>query len=516
MIFESGPELPALCSTLKFLRERWQLVLIVSVLIVGPCFWHHHIEAGDLGSHVYNAWLARLIEKGQAPGLVLVQQWNNVLFDFALVGLGGLMSFAAAEKIVTAVAVLIFFWGAFALVCSMRARNADSDTVPWFLLPCVAVLAYGYSFQMGFMNYYLSIGLAFVALAVLARNSGPKLHFTWEHCFVVILISVIWMAHPLGLLVFGSVGAYIVLAGRLRPSRQLCLFGAAALILIAVHFLIEFRHWDFKWRVGPRLILDGADQLLLYGDHYALLSHLLEAFFVVTLLLHIMEQKHLPRWWEQSLIPLQVYGLAVLGTSLLPSFVVLPHHFSEAGVFGFLPERLTSVSAIFACCLLTAVKPRRWHYAAIGLLSAFFFFYVYQDTGTIDRMEDQADNLARTTPAGSRVLNCVVQLPGLRVTITHLTERACIGRCFIYNNYEPLSGQFRIRVASEDSVAMRSQAMYDAVRRGTYVVTERDIPLSEIYQCVPDGTDLCIGELTAGRENGQINRITASNSSSDR
>jgi len=503
-------ELPALHATSAFLRQNWLVVLVVSMLVVVPCFWHHHIEAGDLGSHVYNAWIAQLIAKGQAPGLALVRQWNNVLFDFALVGLGRVMSLPAAEKIIIVAAVLIFFWGAFGLICTIRSRSADAHTVPWFLLPGLAVFAYGYTFQMGFVNYYLSVGLAFVALALLVRTGRKAdLSLTWEHCFVVMLVPLIWMGKPLGLFLLMTAGPYIVLTHRLRPSHQLYLFCVAALLLIAIHFFIRFRHWDFIWRDDPRLILDGADQLRLYGDHYALPSHLFEGFFVASLLLDVVRRRHLPRWWQQYLIPLQLYGLAVLATSLLPSFVGVPRHFGEMGVFGFLTERLTSVSAVFACCLLATIKPRTWHWVVVGLLSAFVFFLLYRDTGTIDRMEDQADNLVRTVPAGRRILNYVAQLPGERITNIHLTERACVERCFIYNDYEPLTGQFRIRVRSENGIAMNKQGLYDAVRKGKYVVAERDLPLSEIYQCVPDGTKLCIGELAAGQENGQINRAAA-------
>src|SRR5689334_12694436 len=73
-------------------------VAIVSALLLIPCFWHSHIQAGDLGSHVYNAWLAQLAENGQAPGIVVVRQWNNVLFDFALDYGARLMGWHAAER----------------------------------------------------------------------------------------------------------------------------------------------------------------------------------------------------------------------------------------------------------------------------------------------------------------------------------------------------------------------------------------------------------------------------------
>jgi len=53
----------------SWLRFRPQIIggFAISALMVVPCWWHRRIEAGDLASHVYNAWLAQLIEKGQAP-----------------------------------------------------------------------------------------------------------------------------------------------------------------------------------------------------------------------------------------------------------------------------------------------------------------------------------------------------------------------------------------------------------------------------------------------------------------
>src|SRR5436309_2107706 len=105
--------------TLAFLRRMRRAILAVSVAVLIPCFWHRRIEAGDLASHVYNAWLAQLIEKGQAPGLHFAKQWNNVLVDLALLEAGNLFGLAAAEKIVVSACVLIFFWGAFSLIAAV-------------------------------------------------------------------------------------------------------------------------------------------------------------------------------------------------------------------------------------------------------------------------------------------------------------------------------------------------------------------------------------------------------------
>src|SRR5437667_4942366 len=103
-----------LSEVVRFLRQFKLRVLLVSTLLGVPCFWHRRIAAGDLASHVYNAWLAQLIEKGQAPGLYLAKQWENVLFDVTLLHLANFVGFPIAAKIAVYGCVLIFFWGVFA------------------------------------------------------------------------------------------------------------------------------------------------------------------------------------------------------------------------------------------------------------------------------------------------------------------------------------------------------------------------------------------------------------------
>jgi len=93
-----------------FVRQCKLRVLFLSVVLVIPCLWHRRIESGDLASHAYNAWLAQLIEKGQAPGLYIAKQWKNVLFDVALLRVANLVGLTAAQKIVVSACVLIFFW----------------------------------------------------------------------------------------------------------------------------------------------------------------------------------------------------------------------------------------------------------------------------------------------------------------------------------------------------------------------------------------------------------------------
>ena len=143
------------------LSLRILFYVFLSFLILIPCFWLPRIEAGDLASHTYNAWLTSLILEGKAPGLWLAPQSNNVMFDIALFRLASVVGFGAGEKIAVCISVLIFFWGSFAFISAVGERPA------YFLMPLLSVLAYGWTFHMGFFNFYLSIGLACAGLAVL-------------------------------------------------------------------------------------------------------------------------------------------------------------------------------------------------------------------------------------------------------------------------------------------------------------------------------------------------------------
>ena len=88
-------------------KREIALAWLLSLTILVPCFWHRHIQAGDAASHLYNAWLAQLAGEGKAPGVYVVWQYNNVLFDLMLLYLGKMFGFGAAEKIAVGLCVLV-------------------------------------------------------------------------------------------------------------------------------------------------------------------------------------------------------------------------------------------------------------------------------------------------------------------------------------------------------------------------------------------------------------------------
>jgi len=479
-------------ATLAFFRRKRWLILVMSTAVLLPCFWHRRIEAGDLASHVYNGWLAQLIERGQAPGLYIAKQWNNILFDVTLLGLAKVVGFAAAEKIAVSACVLTFFWGVFAFI------SAVTEQPPWFLTPCIAMLAYGYSFSMGFMNYYWSLGLACFALALLWKARGMD----WVGG--AILAALTFVAHPIGFLWLASTLAYVKIKAKLPGWWKLTLPFAAATALLAAYWYATHRpELNADWDRGPFYFYNGADQLALYGERYVWLAVAASCFGVICVVLDLYARKREAGLWKLFELPFELYALAFCATALLPENL-RPSVY--AGWIGLLDSRLTTISAIFGLCVLGLLKSRKWHPAGFGTAMLVFWVVLYQDTGWVNRLEENAEGLVSGLAPGTRVLATVVAPEDSRVNFVHHTvDRACIGHCFSYENYEPSSGEFRVRVREGSPVVSFDVDAAESMASGEYKVQREDLPLKQIYQCeANDLTKLCMRDLGAGETNGRI------------
>jgi hypothetical protein len=470
----------------RFLRNYPLRILIVSALILVPCFWHREIESSDLGSHLYNAWLAQLIRHGQAPGLWLSSQHTNVLFDYLLSGFGALFGLHAAEKIAVSISVLIFFWGIFALV-SAAARRA-----PWYLSPCIALFTYGWTFHLGFFNYYLSLGLGFFGLAILWRGLKKE----WIVVAALAVLSV--AAHPLGLVWLIAAGAYVVVARHLsRPGYQLALFAVAIGALVEFHGYL-WRHYDVYGGTAPAYAYNGADQLLLFGPRYQIPEYALLTFAVIALVTDILHRHRETGLWQYYALPIQLYVLVEVSVRLLPGGIHFP---PPTAALALLTERLTSVSAALICCLLGAIQPRKWHLYATAAIALVYFAFVYQDSARVNRMERQLVELVSQLPPNQRVMATIEKPPDSRVLIQHIVDRACIMRCFSYANYEPSTGLFRVRATPGNPYVVSSYNDAVDMENGEYTVQPEDLPAYQIYQCSLNGAELCIRPLQAGEDN---------------
>jgi len=477
---------------IPFLREFKFRVLWLSVVLVAPCVWHRRIEAGDLASHVYNAWLAQLIAKGQAPGLYIVRQWHNILFDVMLLRVANRVGLAAAQKIVVSVCVLVFFWGVFAFI------SAVSERLPWFLAPCIAMLSYGYSFNMGFMNYCLSLGLACFGLAMLWRARRRD----WIASALFALLAL--LAHPIGFLWMIGTVAYIHVRAKLPGWWKLALPLAAASGFAAIYWYASHRaSLNADWDRGPFYFYNGADQVGLYGQRYFYLAGAAFFFGVICVAADLYLRQRDDSWWKPFELPFEMYAVAFCATTLLPENL---RPSVNAGWIGLLGSRLTTISAILGLCVLGALKPRKWQLGGFSICGLVFFAFLYQDTGWLNRLEANAEKLVESLPAGTRVIVTARAPADSRIAfVGHAVERACVGHCFSYANYEPSSGEFRVRVRKGSRVAISATDLAEDMASGEYELDDSDLPMKQIYQCDPnDLTKLCIRDLASGETNGRL------------
>ncbi len=485
-------------------RRPILLFTLISILLLIPCFWHSHIQAGDLGSHTYNAWLAQLIHQGKAPGLYLVWQWDNILFDLMVYYLSKFVGFTLAEKLAVCLCSLAFFWGVFAFIQAAARRP------PWLLTPVIAMLSYGYVFNMGYMNYYLSIGLGCLALALLwpAKRRGLIV--------AGLLLPLTYLAHPLGVLLVLTVGAYRLVWPLLKGWTRIILPAISLVVFYAVHWIVlQHPELEGDWPDPPLYQWNGADQFTVYGQRYGYLSRVIILLALLAVVFELWRSRSPkssiemrsaasgPTIWKDRWLLIEFYLISFCAMTLFPENL---RPVPEGSWIGGIVTRLTLVSAIFALAVLGALRPRPWHLAAFSFCAAFFFVFLYQDTGFLDRLEKNSEAITQQLPFGTRVASSVYAPPGYRPMYMHLIDRSCIGHCFLLSNYEPSTLKFRVRVDPDGSPLVASTVDdSEALQFGNYHVQEDDLPLKQIYQCdSSDLSKLCIRDLVAGELNGRL------------
>ena len=383
----------------RLMREKFFQIAATSFAVVVPCLWHRRIEAGDLASHTYNAWLAQLISQGQAPGLYVAHQWNNILLDIALVRLGAIVGFTVAEKIVVPLCVLVFFWGAFAMITAATGRE------PWFLVPAILMVTYGWTFQAGFLNYYFSLGLGFFSTALLWRGRrGQKL-------FGLILAGLVLLAHPVGLLWLAATVVYIKLAERVPNRWRLPIFFVALAAILATHFYVSHAYRTYDPVLRHFYLFSGPDQLVVYGRRYRILAAVV-LILALTFVLSAFREWGRTDFQGRIRTPVELWLLALFATAMVWGDIVIPRY---ATGFTYLPMRLSTITAVLGLCVLGCVLPRKWHLAGLLGCGVVFFAWMYQDTAALNRMEEQAENLVRGLPYGHRVVASIWSPPGWRI-----------------------------------------------------------------------------------------------------
>ncbi len=458
------------------------LTSLVSALVLVPCFWLPRIHAGDLSSHLYNAWLALLVREGRVEGLAVTGQWTNVLFDLLLRRLMQLGGPRLAERAAVAVAVLIFFWGAFALVAAVSRRR------PWSLAPCLAGLAYGWTFHMGLFNFYLALGLSLWALAEFWRRG-------YGHVRPYLLLSVATLAHALPAVWAAGLALYIAVARRTQPRRRGLVLASALGALVGSRLILELT-LETEWRFHQVASATGADQFWVYDRKYF-------PIFVAVLTLWGIDLLRLNRIRGKLRmllgLPFQLLVLTSAGILIVPGLLLLPGH---SLAFQFIDERMSLAAGVLVCGVLACGTPSRLQRATLALVAGVFFGFLYADAVQWDRIEDEMGRVVRTLPPGQRVVSrlCVVQS---RVDpLRHMVDRACLGWCYSYANYEPSSGHFSLRVLGPNSVVAHERQTVWEFETGRHIVQPRELPLYQI-EWGNAGQGLAVRSLRAGERAGQ-------------
>jgi hypothetical protein len=350
---------------------------------------------------------------------------------------------------------------------------------------------------MGFMNYYLSIALACLGLSVV-WSGRPKLQLA-----SLPLIPLMLLAHPLGLLWFLAATSYVLLWQHLPRWRIALPIVGFALVLAIRFFITRHSTYDVEWPEHPFYFFNGADQFVVFGERYRYISAIVFSFGLLMAGLDLRRAPRAASWWKDRLLLLELCVIAFCVTSLLPEDLNLNQ---GTGWIGLIVSRLAIVTAIYTLGFLGSLTPQKWHLAALSACALLFFVFLYQDTSLVARLEANAEKLTHNLPFGTRVLKTVAAPGDWRAPfIYHSIDRACIGHCFAFSNYEGSTKQFRLRVREDSPVVVFDADDSESMESGEYEVQPEDLPLKQIDQCDPaDPAALCLRDLSPHELNGRL------------
>jgi hypothetical protein len=280
----------------------------------------------------------------------------------------------------------------------------------------------------------------------------------------------------------------------------------AAVLAVVVARLYLMRHYESfgVWETFGPGIYNGSDQLALYGMCYYILSGVALLFGVGCFVADRLRRDRSQDSWPNMRLPLELHWFLVFAIYVLPDVLRVPLY---SGWVGALALRLTTVAGVMGLCVLALMQSRKWHTAGFAIIAVVFFTFLYQDTATLNRMEAQIERLIESSvPAGGRVTATIWAPPESRLPyIVHMVDRACLGKCFSFQNYEPPSRQFRVHVSEGSPLNTDDSNASQQMEAGEYVVQPGDLPMAQIYQCDEnDLTRLCARQLAAGEANGRI------------
>jgi len=397
---------------------------------------------------------------------------------------------------VTAAAVEVFFWGAFVFVAAVVGRRC------WIIAPSLGMIAYGLIFHMGFLNFYISTGFSLWVMALLWRPQRPWL---W---LAIPLAMLALVAHPMPLAWAGAALLYVHGLRRVPESQRAIVFVVGACLLILTQTLL-LTLFPSQWSLGDLVKLDGmlaltgVGQLWLYGPAYLI---------VVAGVLIVWFLLFLGRLDRGSILEdpaVHIWALSMLAYLLLPQLIQFPQYRYP---LEYMQYRVSLFIAVLFCAIVAGGLHGRSLTRASSLLAATFFTLLYLDARSFNQVEADLSRMISVLPPGQRVV-AALQDSASRLSMNgliHVGSAACIGRCWDYGNYEPATGQFRVRVVGPNGVVADNMAIVAAIEAGRHVVTAAEAPLYSVCLVKGSETQLELRRMGAG-ETTCLVKILATN-----
>jgi hypothetical protein len=287
---------------------------------------------------------------------------------------------------------------------------------------------------------------------------------------------------------FGLI-AYLWLARRIAPRYRVLLTGGALAAMGCLHAVLA---WKYVSRWSPRQFVSvtGADQVWVFESKYYLLLIALLAIWSV-LFLNLLRQRGARR--VVLGIPFQLCVLSAAIVTVLPNAVLLPGY---QHALSYIAERMSLGVGISVCALLGTARSSLWHRSGLAAVAAAFFCFLYADERALNRFENELESVVAALPPGQKVINGITDTTSRGNALAHVIDRACVGRCYSYANYEPSTAQFRVRATGPNPYVTHRYGDSYAMQTGTYRLREADLPLLQVV-LKQDGT-LAAVPLQAG------------------
>jgi len=199
----------------------------------------------------------------------------------------------------------------------------------------------------------------------------------------------------------------------------------------------------------------------------------------------------------------QIWILHLAAFILLPSAIQLPQY---QHVLTYIPQRISLLLVVSFCMMVANAAYGRGITRLSSLVAVAFFTFLYMDSTAFNQAEDQITSIVQQAPAGARVVVAISDQGARLNAMAHVGDRACIGHCFSYTNYEPGTGQFRIR--SRGGIEAPSMQTVLDIERGQHIATAAEAPL---YAICPgeaeEGRSLVLRKLGQGDRTCSSNRV---------